>query len=201
MDFLGHSLLSMNTLSFNILPSDESNDHEVRILIDGSDILGKYYLGIDPHEFFGQHNLLTTGLLLIGRCSCGVIGCDDYSVYVTVFADKVTWANKNGLKLEFDKSVYEKAISSAKTDFSWESMERRVERLTNDILKDSMTGDGYKFDWSSTRIREKVIRISYSKEGLQKIFEYTWDGQTVESAIREANNFIAQSQLNSPNNQ
>jgi hypothetical protein len=185
----------MNTLSFKILPTDESHDHEVRILIDDSDILGKDYLGIDPPEFFGQQNLVTNGQILIGRCSCGVVGCDDYPVFVNNIADKITWTNNSGLNLEFDRSAYEKTISNARTDQRWESKERRVERLTSDILKNTKTGNDYKFDWTSARVKENVITVSYSKSGQQNLFEFKWDGQTDQSAVTGANFFLTQGRV------
>lgn len=185
----------MNALSFKILPTDESHDHEIRILIDDSDILGNDYLGIDPPEFFGQHSLITTGQLLIGRCSCGVVGCDDYPVNVNIFDNKITWTNNNGLNLEFDKSVYLKAISNAKADHSWENKERRVERLTSDMLKNTKTMNNYKFDWTSARIKENVITVSYSKDGQQNLFEFNWDGRTDQSAVNGANLFLTQGQI------
>ncbi len=185
----------MNTLSFKILATNESHDHEVRILIDDSDIIGKDHLGIDPPEFYGQQNLLTTGQILIGRCSCGVVGCDDYSVDVNVLDNNVRWINSNGLNLEFDKSVYVKTISIAKADHSWESKERRVERLTYEILKNTKTSNDYKFDWTSARIRESFITVSYSKDGQQQLFEFMWDGQTDQSAVTGANCFLTQEQI------
>jgi len=39
----------VNKLSFKILPSPSTNDHELRILIDDQD-----FLGIDPPSFFSQ---------------------------------------------------------------------------------------------------------------------------------------------------
>ncbi len=185
----------MNTLSFKILPTDESHDHEVRILIDNSDLLGQDHLGIDPPEFFGQLSLETSGQILIGRCSCGVVGCDDYPVTVNIFDDKISWTNNNGLNLEFDKSAYLKTISIAKTDYSWENKERRIERLTSDILKKTKTINDYKFDWTSARIKENVITVSYSKDGQQKLFEFNWDGQTAQSALTGANRFLTQEQI------
>lgn len=185
----------MNTLSFKILPTDESHDHEVRVLIDNSDILGQDHLGIDPPEFFGQQNLITDGQILIGRCSCGVVGCDDYSVSVNIFGDKITWTDSSGLNLEFDKSAYVNNISNAQSDHSWENKERRVERLTLDILKNTKTISDYKFDWTSARIKENVITVSYSKDGQQKLFEYNWDGQTDQSAVTGANRFLTQGQI------
>ncbi|MFN8323692.1 MAG: hypothetical protein U0T74_13605 [Chitinophagales bacterium] len=185
----------MNTLSFKILPTDESHDHEVRILIDESDILGKDHLGIDPPEFFGQQNLDTKGQILIGRCSCGVVGCDDYTVYVNPQENKISWTNNNGLNLEFDKSAYEKTISNAKIDHSWENKERRVERLTSEILKNTQTSGDYKFDWTSARIKENIITVSYSKDGQQELFEFRWDGETDQSALAGANRFLTHGQI------
>lgn len=185
----------MNTLSFKILPTDESHDHEVRIFIDNSDILGQDHLGIDPPEFFRQQNLLITGQILIGRCSCGVVGCDDYSIDVKILDKIVSWTNSNGLNLEFDKSVYEKTISAAQTDHIWENKERRVERLTYDILKNTKTNNDYKFDWTSARIKESVITVSYSKDGQQQLFEFTWDGQTDESALTGVSSFLTIGQI------
>lgn len=185
----------MNKLSFKILPTDESQDHEVRILIDNSDFLGKKHLGIDPPEFFGQHSLLTEGQILVGRCSCGIIGCDDYAVYVSVFDDKITWTNDRGLNLEFDKSIYIETISGARFDYSWESKERRAERLTSAVLKNTRTSDDYKFDWTSARIKKNTITVSYSKEMQQKIFEFYWDGQTSQNAVTGANCFLEQRQI------
>lgn len=182
----------MNTLSFQILDSKETNDHEVRILIDGVDILGQDFMGIDPPDFFKQRGLQLTGEILIGRCICGVIGCGDYSVDVQEVDSKVIWSNDNGLHLEFDKESYLNLITTAKTDYSWENKYRRVERLTAAILKESKTIIGYSFDWSSARIKYNTITLSYSKDGQQKLFEIKWDGHSDQSAVDSANLFLAQ---------
>lgn len=180
----------MNSISFKILPSSDSNDHEVRILIDGNDILGDDYLGIDPPAFFTQPNLVQTGKLLIGRCTCGCEGCGDYPVNVNILANKVSWTDHNGLILEFDKTNYEKVITQAQGDHSWEDIKRRVERLTSDLLNNTKTSDDYKFDWTSARIKENTITLSYSKGIEQKVFEFKWDGQTDNSAVTSAQAFI-----------
>jgi hypothetical protein len=50
----------MNKLSFKILPCRESNDSEIRILIDDEDILGDDYLGLDPPAFLTKQILTKT---------------------------------------------------------------------------------------------------------------------------------------------
>lgn len=58
-----------------MLPNPETNDSEVRILIDDNDFLGNDYLGLDPPVFFDQQTFFQAGELMIGRCTCGCEGC------------------------------------------------------------------------------------------------------------------------------
>lgn len=180
----------MNRISFNILPSPDSNDHEIRILIDNKDFLGNDYLGLDPPSFFSQNNFDKNGELMVGRCTCGVEGCCDYSVTVVVNQNTITWTNNNGLNLTFDKQDYDRSIDAAKTDHSWEDIKRKVERLTTNILECSQTKDNYHFNWASARINDKQITLSYSKNGDQKLFDIVWDGQSESSVEHNAKQFL-----------
>jgi hypothetical protein len=170
----------MNILSLKILPSPESNDNEVRILIDNEDFLGDDYLGLDPPVFFDQTNFDKNGELMIGRCSCGCEGCCDFPVTVKVNESRIIWTDENGLNLTFDKEDYLNTVEIAKNDFSWEDTNRKMERLTKNILRNSETKNNYKFQWASARIKKNKITLSYSKNGEQKLFEISWNGQTGE---------------------
>ena len=122
----------MNSLAFQFGDSPDSNDHEVRPLVDGVDILklnGADSLGIDPPEFFRQSALLQGGRLLIGRCSCGVMGCDDVYASVVKADGSVTWELSGNLKYKFDPSNYSATIGAAATSTDWESIERTAERI------------------------------------------------------------------------
>jgi hypothetical protein len=180
----------MNNISFNILLSQETNDHETRIFIDNKDFLGSDYLGIDPPSFFSQDNFNKNGELMIGRCTCGVEGCCDYSVTIIANQNKILWTDNNGLNLIFEKSEYDSIITKAKNDYSWEDIKRKVERLTTNILKNSQTKDNYHFDWASARINDSQITLSYNKNGEQKLFEIIWDGQTEDNVEKNANFFL-----------
>jgi hypothetical protein len=180
----------MNKLSFNILPSPESNDHEVRIVVDDEDFLGSDYLGLDPPSFFSQDNFDKNGELMIGRCTCGVEGCCDFPVTVVVNQDNVLWTNNNGLNLVFERYVYDRSIDTAKNDYSWEDIKRKVERLATNILQQSETKDNYHFNWASARIKDKQITLSYSKNGDQKLFDIAWDGQTENNVEANAKQFF-----------
>ena len=180
----------MNKISFNILPSPETNDHEIRILIDDEDFLGNDYLGLDPLSFFSQDNFDKNGELMVGRCTCGVEGCGDYAVDVVVNQNNISWTNDNGLNLVFDKQDYDHSIDTAKNDYSWEDIKRKVERLTTNILKLSQTKDNYHFNWASARINDKQITLSYSKNGDQKLFDIVWDGQSESNVVHNAKQFL-----------
>lgn len=183
-------LQSMNKLTFKILPSPESNDHEIRILIDDEDFLGADYLGLDPPAFFSQENFDKNGELMIGRCTCGCEGCSDFPITVIANEDTVSWTNNNGLNLLFDKHDYDSSIDTARNDFSWEDIKRKVERLTTNVLKKSQTKDNYNFNWASARIKENQITLSFSKNGDQKLFDIVWDGQTDTNVIQNAEQFL-----------
>lgn len=185
---------NMNVLSFNIIPSPDSNDHQIRIVIDNEDWLGDDYLGIDPPRFVQQETFLR-GDLLVGRCGCGVEGCGDLIVNVQTHLDKVTWTNDEGLNLQFEKSDYLKVIDKSKSDFSWEDINRRVERLVSNLFIGSRTNEGLTFDWASCRIENGRVSLSYSTKGpsqdfKQEIFKFDWDGKTENDALIKGDRFI-----------
>ncbi len=191
-DFNTHYLSRLNLLSFTILSSPTTNDHEIRVLIDGVDILGKDFLGLDPPIFFNKHNLTEGGYIMIGRCTCGEAGCSSYGVTVVLDQDKVFWKDDSRVNLVFDRLAYETTIEAAKNDHSWEDIKRKVERLATDILKQYQTKDGYIFDWASARIEEYKIMLSYSKNGNQKLLDIAWDGRTEDNVEDAARKFLSE---------
>jgi len=182
----------MNNISFSILPSPDTNDNEVRILVDNVDLLGNDYLGIDSLPFFSRNNLDKNGIVMVGRCTCGVEGCCDYPVTIAVVGDKVTWTVSSGLTIIFDKAAYNSSIEKARNDYSWEDIKRKVERLATEVLQYSIIEDGYRFDWASARINNNEIVLSYSRNGTQKMFRIFWDGRTENEVRQNAEAFLKQ---------
>jgi hypothetical protein len=180
----------MNTLGFKFLASSDSNDHQVRILVDGQDWLGDEYLGIDPPEFFSQRSLVG-GPLLVGRCDCGVVGCGDLVVQVVRQGDGISWTKGTGSRLEFDYSEYTSVIDRASTDFSWEDVNRTAERFVNGEFHGTTLAGGYIFDWASARVRRGVITLSFSQGGGQKLLEFPWNGRSADDALAAARAFHA----------
>lgn len=177
----------MNILSFNIVASPETNDHQVRILVDGKDLLGDDYLGLDPPRLFEQENLFRQGKLLIGRCTCGCEGCGDNWVTVDIDHDSVCWSD---LSLKFEKTAYFENVKLVMNDHSWEDKNRCAERLVSEIFQGRKTKSDYSFTWASARVKENVITLSFNKADEQKLFEFNWDGQLPENAQLAAKEFI-----------
>jgi len=180
----------MNNIAFKILPSPESNDSEVRIFIDGNDFLGNDYLGLDPPVFFDQRTFFQAGELMIGRCTCGCEGCSDYPVTVNIDSNKIIWTNHNGVKLEFNKVEYEKTILEAKNDHSWEDENRKIERLVSNLLHNTNTKEGFNFNWASARIKDDCITLSFTKNGEQKLLEFSRDKISLDNTLFNAKEFL-----------
>jgi hypothetical protein len=174
----------VSELTFEIRPSPETNDHEVRVLVDGRDVLDEDHMGIDPRTFFAQFSNPNADRLLIGRCQCGAVGCSDYFVSVERDASEVRWRALEDLW--FERAQYEETIRVASNDFSWEDQNRRAERLSEEILRGCHTEDGFTFQWASARIAPMVIKLSFVKDNQQKLLEFGWDGATDDSATHGA---------------
>lgn len=169
-----------------------SNDHQVRILVDEADWLSDSVLGIDPPEFFAQTELTTGGELLVGRCGCGCVGCDDVTVLVVRDQNEVKWIDSITSALSFSTTQYDLAVHRARFDFAWETPNREAERLAASELVGIAMPDGLAFQWASTRIRDNVLSLSFLRDGVQKIVDLRWDGIRPESARAAATSFLAQ---------
>lgn len=183
----------MNRLTLQILPSPESNDHQVRIWVDEQDWLGSEFLGIDPPEFFAQFKVRSSSpsRILVGRCTCGVVGCGDFYVEVARSDPHISWRAHSGYNATFFVSQYDNEIAKGAADTTWEDVGRQVERLVGAILADSVTSDGFAFQWASTRfIPSTVIKLSYQRGSLQRMFEFSWDGISENTATTRARQFL-----------
>jgi hypothetical protein len=176
-------------LRIAVSPNHNCKDHEARILIDDEDLLGKDSCGLDPPDL--AHQLASNDLRIrIGRCSCGTVGCDD------IFADRrrkdgiVEW-EAGGRAVEFDERDYDREVERFLCDRSWAPIERLAEFAADELLQ-GRTLNGLTFDWSSARIKAQAMTYSFSAAGEQRLVEFTWDGQTIESAIEATNQLLSE---------
>lgn len=179
----------MNTISFEITPSRDTNDDEVRIIIDGSYWFADGSMGMDPPALFAELQKKPVGQLMIGRCGCGVVGCGDVFVQLSRDKRQVIWETENKKIFKFDNENYNSAVERLLADNSWESTDRRVERLVSELMERTETEDGFSFQWASTRIQDNVVHLSYGNGPHQRLLEFSWNGKTEESALRRARQF------------
>jgi hypothetical protein len=171
------------SLRFQFRESPESNDHQTRILIGEDDYLNlcdPSTLGIDPPDFFAQAALRSDGELLVGRCSCGCVGCGDEFVTTSFTPSTVTWTGRRVAPagMCFALSDYLAEIERAEADTSWETVERCAERLVRHLDFSVLTRQGISFVWSSARLRSDTIAVCLDLDDhgrYQLICSTPWD--------------------------
>jgi len=184
----------MHVIALAFEASQFSNDHQVRPVIDGIDLLRALAddsLGIDPPQFFRQPALGRGGKLLIGRCSCGDVGCGPVLVDVAVADQRVTWQFGTERACHFELQQYLECFQRASLNTSWESVGRTAERLVSAIDFLRLSDHGYRFEWASTRITRGCVTLSFTKDGTQRLFQVEWDDQRAEDAEQQVRRWAA----------
>jgi hypothetical protein len=176
-------------LRIEVSACPSSNDHEARLLVDDADWLGREQLGMDPPELEAQLCRKDGGPIIVGRCSCGVVGCSDVLVEVSRTGSRVEWRLGRSHPLVFDAAAYDAELVRFAADRSWETLGRRVEREVAALFEGAVTEDGLGFDWASTRIRRGVVHLSFSAQSEQRLLDFSWDEATLESALDRAQLF------------
>lgn len=180
----------MNKLRLNIEPSFESYDFQVRVIIDDIDIYPEL-LGLDPIDFFKQNFDKPNSEIIIARCECGVIGCFDTTSKIETENNIIIWNTSNSLKYKFNRNDYLNCINQSKNDKTWETSERKIERIIGSEFIDYTYLNEYKLDWVSLRNSENVIKISFVRKNPkgysdQEIIKVNWNGEKEQEAIQYA---------------
>ena len=87
-----------------VRPSPETSDHEVCLLADDSnlvDLFAEGLMGLDPDDLLVEPCALradSAHIALIGRCSCGIIGCGSVEVKIYAERDHVIWTSIDSVR-------------------------------------------------------------------------------------------------------
>jgi hypothetical protein len=184
----------MNVIALHFEASPFSNDHQVRPVIDDIDLLRAFAddsLGIDPPQFFRQPALGRGGKLLIGRCSCGDVGCGPVLVDVAVADQRVSWQFGTERAYHFEMQQYLQCFERASLNTTWESVGRTAERLVSSIDFARLSDQGYRFEWASTRITRACVTLCFLKGGMQRLFGVEWDDRRAEDAEQQVRRWVA----------
>ena len=191
-----------NVIRFVVVPSPDTNDHEVQIFLDGEDFIRRHWpnmMGMDPDDLLSNRHLLPqdeSHRATVVRCGCGEVGCGSASVRISVQDDRVIWDEWQGdtgepaaETLIFDRNLYLKAVTDAIEDHRWETADRTAARILASIIDHSILAENnLDYQWASGRIRDATLTISLrGPEGCHQILVHIdWKEQSPEEIAREA---------------
>lgn len=132
----------MNELRLHVRRVAPDQGWEVRLLIDGIDVIGRSGIGMDPDT------LIPTGLsasapghrVVLVCCGCGEVGCGSASAVIRRAGDIVTWQGWEtdlGLDLPtygFAAGQYDEEVARADRDRGWEPGHRTSARRARALL-------------------------------------------------------------------
>ena len=185
---------SFRKFRIEVRSSPETNDHEVRLLADGEDLI-QYFspdmMGLDPSDLLVEPCPLRvendSHTTMIGRCHCGVVGCGSVAVKIRRDHDQVVWqALHSDAKVQFRASQYQAEIERALGDSSWETPERTAARLiAKTVDRKALEKNGFLFDWASGLCAEGFMTVSLTlKLGpYQVLVNLPWDGKEVDHIV------------------
>jgi len=164
-------VIDFQTFGTSVKPSPETNDHEVRLLGDGEDLIARFWegmIGLDPDQLLLQPCALipsTAGhKATIARCDCGEVGCGNVQVFVRSEDERVAWVDGDRT-LRFSSSQYLSEIARAQSDTGWETPDRTAGRLVRQrVDRAVLARAGMTFDWASGRISKGQLTISLRLE-------------------------------------
>jgi len=173
-----------STLRLTVERSLASNDHQVKIWIDDRDVLQEHdAIGLDPDDFFlpAPKVLSDAEHAIVGRCSCGCLGCGDVTARIESEHPWVEWTIGGIPKpFRFVRQDYEAEIRRASDDRSWEDTDRLTERLVREAAPrfvDHLTRNhDLSFQWASMRADEKSVLVSLDRRGEQVLLRVAKNG-------------------------
>jgi hypothetical protein len=152
----------LHELGIEVHPSPETNDHEVRLFADGTDLIERYWsdmMGLDPDDILAEPCRLRgnaeLSAITIARCGCGVLGCGSIEIEIRRSEDRVVWSleeyfGDRSVELSFRMGPYDAEIDRALNDHTWETPDRTAARLLKaSVNRESLALNNLRFDWAS----------------------------------------------------
>jgi hypothetical protein len=176
-----------NALTIAVKPPSETNELQAIPLIDGKPWLGPGFAGLDPEMLEAELLSKSVGCLIVGRCWCGMMGCNDVKVEVIRNKAYVHWSAPHSTGLVFIASEYDSELARFSRDKSWEPLERIVAREVERLFRGTGIRRGFGFQSAWTSGQE--VHLSFVKGGHQKVLKFCWDGASLADALNQARLF------------
>jgi hypothetical protein len=109
----------------------------VQLLADGKSLVDRFssgLIGLDPDDLLADPCPLraenSSRPVIIGRCSCGIVGCGSVEVEIRTDHHHVIWMSMDSSQqVCFLAAQYDAEVDRALQDHSWETPERKAARL------------------------------------------------------------------------
>jgi len=197
-------------LRIEVRPSPETNDHEVRLLGDGENLVDRFssgLIGLDPDDLLTDPCPLRAEnvprRVTVGRCSCGIVGCGSVEVEIRRENDEVIWAKLDSSKrVRFLAVEYDAEIERALHDHTWETPERTASRLISHAVDRAvLERRGCEFSWASGRCRDGMMTVSLvlTPGPYQVLVSVPWDGKNIEGIAAHFRTILSQPPETWPN--
>jgi hypothetical protein len=188
------AVATLCTLRLEVTPSPDTNDHQVRILVDGEDLIAARWpdmIGLDPDALLVAPSPLRPGGghdATIARCSCGIAGCGSQEARILVDGERVLWRLAESDELAFDGSAYRREIERAERDTGWEPADRTAARLVREgVDRRALAAHGLAYGWASARLDRDRFTVSLTLEPgpFQILVSVPWTGVDPEPVAAE----------------
>ena len=172
----------------NVVPSPETNSHEVVFLGGGRDLIRSIddgMMGLDPDDILIQPSPLLVKIephiATVARCGCGEVGCGSMESELVCRDASVIWSiQHHAQSFTFNLEQYAEEVERALTDMSWETPDRTAARLIRVAAdRDALARNGFRFSWASGRARQGKMSVSLFLEPgpYQVLIHSPWTGQ------------------------
>jgi hypothetical protein len=158
--------IAFRAFGIQVRPSPTTNDHEVRLLGDGQELIDRFWdgaIGLDPDDILRTPSPIAPSPIprqtTIARCDCGVLGCGDERVTICADGDEVLWVDADRT-LVFPAAQYTAELRRALDDSSWETPDRTAARLLGERVDGPVLArSGLSFSWASSRVRPRMLTV------------------------------------------
>lgn len=187
----------MARLRIEVRSSPETNDHQVCLFADEQNVfdrLAKKAIGLDPDDLLTEPCRLLPGdpaeACLIGRCECGVVGCDDVRIRIAEAGQVVIWSglDRRFGTLQFEAAAYRLEVARALADHGWETPDRTAaRRISETVDRAILAAQGLRFSWASGRVASSTFTVSLQLDPgpYQVLVHLAWDGSGAPQPLAE----------------
>jgi len=194
----------------SVRPSPQTNDHEVCLLADDANLIDQFatgLIGLDLIDLLTEPCVLRANqsphVALIGRCSCGIVGCASVDVEIRKEDDSVIWTAIDSSRcVQFKAAQYDAEVERALHDHSWETPERTAGRLISQAVdRTLLTRFGFEFSWASGRCTDGMMTASLLlRPGpYQILVRVPWNGDDIDSIVSQLKTILSQPPETWPN--